>query len=205
MRFREKNFVFEIKDDTLNRLRRYLHRPTKVSSRAHESTFIKMAGFLVKSDQSDNVSLAQILNSTTKVNMLTVCKKFDLYVSPNLKKDETARRIAREVLDNPIEILSRLNKSELQIVDEFVKGNDDTYVVRKQRKTYYILQKYYLVLTYRDDKKSEWHMLMPKEVRDSLASSLPFYLDCAMKGVKAPSAKELRMMSMLQRLYGEGE
>ena len=155
--------------------------------------------------KADNVSLAQILNSTTKVNMLTVCKKFDLYVSPNLKKDETARRIAREVLDNPIEILSRLNKSELQIVDEFVKGNDDTYVVRKQRKTYYILQKYYLVLTYRDDKKSEWHMLMPKEVRDSLASNLPFYLDCAMKGVKAPSAKELRMMSMLQRLYGEGE
>ena len=95
--------------------------------------------------KADNVSLAQILNSTTKVNMLTVCKKFDLYVSPNLKKDETARRIAREVLDNPIEILSRLNKSELQIVDEFVKGNDDTYVVRKQRKTYYILQKYYLV------------------------------------------------------------
>ena len=85
--------------------------------------------------KADNVSLAQILNSTTKVNMLTVCKKFDLYVSPNLKKDETARR----------------------------------------------------------------------EVRDSLASSLPFYLDCAMKGIKAPSAKELRMMSMLQRLYGEGE
>ena len=155
--------------------------------------------------KADGVSLAKILNSTTKVNMLKVCKKFDLYVSPNLKKDETARRIALEVLDNPIEILSRLNKSELQIVDEFVKGNDATYVVRKQRKTYYILQKYYLVLTYSDDKKGEWHMLMPKEVRDSLASSLPFYLDCAMKGVKAPSAKDLRMMSMLQRLYGEGE
>ena len=39
-------------EDTFNRLRRYLHRPTKVSSRAHESTFIKMAGFSVKSDQS---------------------------------------------------------------------------------------------------------------------------------------------------------
>ena len=155
--------------------------------------------------KADGVCLAQILNSTTKVNMLKVCKKFDLYVSPNLKKDETARRIALEVLDNPIEILSRLSKSELQIVDEFVKGNDDTYVVRKQRKTFYILQKYYLVLTYCDDTKGEWHMLMPKEVRDSLASSLPFYLDCATKGVKAPSAKELRMMSMLQRLYGEGD
>ena len=148
--------------------------------------------------KADGVSLAKILNSTTKVNMLKVCKKFDLYVSPNLKKDETARRIALEVLDNPIEILSRLSKSELQIVDEFVKGNDDTYVVRKQRKTFYILQKYYLVLTYCDDTKGEWHMLMPKEVCDYLASSLPLYLDCAMKGVKAPSAKDLSRMRMLQ-------
>ena len=90
--------------------------------------------------KADDVSLSKILNSATKVNMLKVCKKFDLYVSPNLKKDETARRIALEVLDNPIEILSRLSKSELLIVDEFVKGNDDTYVVRKQRKTFYILQ-----------------------------------------------------------------
>ena len=32
---------------------------------------------------ADNVSLVQILNSATKVNMLKVCKKFDLYVSPN--------------------------------------------------------------------------------------------------------------------------
>ena len=155
--------------------------------------------------KSADISLVQILNSTTKVNMLKVLKKFDLYASPNLKKDETARRVAAEVINNPIEILSRLSKVELQIVDEFVKGNDDTYVVRKQRKTYYILQKYYLVLTYCDETKGEWHMLMPKEVRDSLAPSLPFYLDCAMKGVKAPSAKDLRMMRMLQRLYGDGE
>lgn len=85
--------------------------------------------------KASDLQLAQVLNSTTKVNMLKVLKKFDLYASPNLKKDETARRIAMEVLDNPIEILSRLNKTELQIVDEFVKGNDHTYVVRKQRKT----------------------------------------------------------------------
>ena len=155
--------------------------------------------------KASDLQLAQVLNSTTKVNMLTVCKKFDLYVSPNLKKDETARRIASEVIHNPIEILSRLSKTELQIVDEFVKGDNNTYVIRKQRKTYYILQKYYLVLTYCDETKGEWHMLMPKEVREALASNLPFYLDCATKGVKAPSAKDLRMMSMLQRLYGEDE
>lgn len=64
--------------------------------------------------KADNVSLAQILNGTTKLNMLTMGNKFDLYVSPDL----------------------------------------------------------------------------------------PFYLDCAIKGVKAPSARDLRMSSMLQRLYG---
>lgn len=149
---------------------------------------------------ASDIRLTRLLNSTTKVNMLKVLKKFDLYVSPNLKKDETARRIALEMIDNPIEILSRLNKTELQIVDEFVKGDDTTYVVRKQRQTPYILQKYYMVLTYEDDAKGEWHMLMPKELRDALAESLPFFLDCALKGVKAPSAKELRIMSVLKDL-----
>ena len=150
-----------------------------------------------------DIQLAQVLNSTTKVNMLKVLKKFDLYASPNLKKDETARRVAAEILDNPIEILSRLSKTELQIVDEFVKGDDSTYVVRKQRQTFYILQKYFLVVTYCDDAKGEWHMLMPKALRDSLATSLPFFLDCAMKGVKAPSAKELRMMAAMRDFLGK--
>ena len=123
--------------------------------------------------KASDISLSAILNSTTKVNMLTVLKKFDLYASPNLKKDETARRIAMEVIDNPIEILSRLNKTD------------------------------YLVVTYCDEEKGEWHMLMPKELRESLSESLPFFLDLSMKGVKAPSAKELRMMSMMNCLLGD--
>ena len=106
-----------------------------------------------KNYTADAIRLSQILSITTKVNMLKVCKKFDLYVSPNLKKDETARRIANEVIDNPIEIISRLSKAELQILDEFVKGDDNTYVVRKERKIPYILQKYFMVVTYCDEEK----------------------------------------------------
>ena len=99
-----------------------------------------------KDFKSSNIMLQQIINSTTKVKMLKICKKIDLYDCPNLRKDETSRRIAMEVMDNPIEILSRLSKTEVQILDEFVRGGDDTYVVRKQRKTPYILQKYLLVV-----------------------------------------------------------
>lgn len=80
-----------------------------------------------KTYTADAIHLSHILGSTTKVNMLKVCKKFDLYVSHNLKKDETARRVAHEVIDNPIEIISRLSKAELQILNEFVKGDDSTY------------------------------------------------------------------------------
>ena len=46
-------------------------------------------------------------------------------------------------------------------------------------------------------------MFMPKEVRDSLSANLAFFLDCAMKGIKAPSAKELRMMSVMRDFFGE--
>ena len=69
--------------------------------------------------------------------------------------------------------------------------------------TPYILQKCYLVVTYCDQTKGEWCMFMPKEVRDSLSANLAFFLDCAMKGIKAPSAKELRMMSVMRDFFGE--
>ena len=136
--------------------------------------------------------------------MLKACDKLDLYVSPNLKKDETARRIALEMLDNPIEILSLLNKQELQIVDEFIKGAANTYVVSKIRKTQYKLQKLFLVATYEDKENQEWHMLLPAKLPQALSTSLNFYLDMANKGIKAPSAKQLRMMSALgQFLVGK--
>lgn len=122
---------------------------------------------------------------------------------PNLKKDETARRVAQELHNSPIEILSNLIKQELQIIDEFVKGGTNTYVVRKMRKTQYKLQKLYLVATYCDDEKQEWHMLMPDELRKALSSNYKFYLDLAEKGQKGPTAKQLRMMAAMKRIMGE--
>ena len=109
------------------------------------------------------------------------------------------------MLDNPIEILRRLNKQELQMVDEFVKGAANTYVVSKMRKTQYKLQKLYLVATYEDKETQEWHMLMPAKLTPALSTSLNFYLDTANKGVKAPSAKQLRMMSALGQFLGGKE
>ena len=149
---------------------------------------------------SSNVSLASILNCMTKVEMLKICDKLELYVSPNLKKEETARRVAREILDNPEDLLHVLNKQELQIVDEFVKAGPNHYAVRKIRKTYYKLQNYGLVLTYKDLAKEEWHMIMPDAVRESLAPHYQAYLDLAEAGKKLPSKKQLRIMDALGRL-----
>ena len=141
----------------------------------------------------------------TKTDMLKICKTLDLYVSPNLKKDETARRLASEILHHPINVLSQLCKSELQLLDKIEKAGPNQYIVVKQRKTLYKLQKFALVLTYEDNEKGEWHLLMPDCVRESLATSYPAYLQMAERGVKAPSPKELRMMSFMQRLMGSEE
>lgn len=120
-----------------------------------------------------------------------------------MKKDETACQVAQELLVSPIEILSTLNKQELQIIDEFVKGGINTYVIRKMRKTQYKLQKLYLVATYCDEEKQEWHMLMPDELRETLSNDYKFYLDLAEKGQKGPTAKQLRMMVATRRIMGE--
>lgn len=90
-----------------------------------------------KNFTADSIRLVQLLNSTTKVNMLKVCDKLDLYVSPNLKKDETARRIAQEMFDNPIEILSRLNKQELQI--RSILGRKETLMTCKSHSLIYMI------------------------------------------------------------------
>ena len=136
----------------------------------------------------------------TKEYMLDTCKKLDLYVSPNLKKEETARRIAQEILGNPLAVLCSLSKSELQLLDEFVKAGPNQYITKKMRKTPYKLQKYSLILTYEDFTTNEWKMLMPDCVRQSLAVSLPAVLSIVEKAGKMPSYKDLRMLSFLQSL-----
>ena len=85
----------------------------------------------------------------------------------------------------------------------FVKGDDSTYVVRKERKIPYILQKFFMVVTYCDEEKGEWYMLMLAELRKSLSDDYKVYLDIALQGKKGPSAKDLRMMSFMKNLYGE--
>ena len=152
-----------------------------------------------------SIALADILAVKTKTDMLKICKTLELYVSPNLKKEETARRLASEILHHPINVLSQLCKSELQLLDKIEKAGPNQYIVVKQRKTLYKLQKFALVLTYEDNEKGEWHLLMPDSVRESLATSYPAYLQMAERGVKAPSPKELRMMSFMQRLMGGEE
>lgn len=89
------------------------------------------------------------------------------------------------------------------MVDEFVKGDADTFVVRKMCKTQYKLQKLYLVATYCDEVNQEWHMLMPDELREVLAKDYKVYLDLAEKGQKGPAAKLLRMMVAMKRFMGE--
>ena len=58
---------------------------------------------------TSNFPLASILSVMTKVEMLKICDKLELYVSPNLKKDEIARQVARAILDNPDDVLHVLN------------------------------------------------------------------------------------------------
>ena len=64
----------------------------------------------------------------------------------------------------------------------FVKGDDSTYVVRKERKIPYILQKFFMVVTYCDEEKGEWYMLMLAELRKTLSDDYKVYLDIALQG-----------------------
>lgn len=73
---------------------------------------------------------------------------------------------------------------------------------RKIRKTLYMLQELDLVLTYIDDAAGEWLMFLPDEVRKAIGSTYLPFLDMAREGVKRPSARDLRFVSILKSQYG---
>lgn len=151
-------------------------------------------------DFTSSLSLAAVLAVRTKEQMLDTCKKLDLYVSPNIRKDEMAHRLAAEILDYPLAVLCSLGKNELQLVQEFVQAGPNQYIVRKMRKTPYKLQKFSLILTYEDFDKMEWHMLMPDCVRESLQPSLPALLALVEQIGKVPSYKDIRRMMFMHSL-----
>ncbi len=151
------------------------------------------------------MQLAQVLHSTTKEKLSKIANRLDLYVSPNITKDKMARRLADEILANPIEVVSRLSRTELLLLEEIINAGANNYVAKKSRKSEYMMQKWGLVLTYEDVADNKWHLLMPDEVREALASVAAPYIELAKEGKKGPSAKDLRMASFIADFLGHND
>lgn len=137
--------------------------------------------------------MTDALSGATKSEMFKIIRKLDLFVNQELDGEELVTRFAVELIKADIEILCALDKQELKIVEEFVNGGPNTHVLRKMRIKPYLLQKYYLVLTYCDEETKQWHLLMPDEMRESLAKRLPYFLDLAKRGLKPASARQIRL------------
>ena len=150
-------------------------------------------------------SLAAILSCKTKEAMVKIANRLDLYISPNIAKAKMATRLAEEILSNPIEIVSRLSRTELLLLEEFLTAGKDTYIVKKARKSEYMLQKWCLILTYEDTADNKWHLLMPDEVRTALSTVATPYIELAKSGQKGPTAKELRLRSFMSDLLGHND
>lgn len=151
---------------------------------------------------SSDQKLSDILYVMKKEELLKIAKRLDFYVSPNVTKDKVAARLAASMLAEPIEIVSRLCKTELLLLEELINAGPNAYVEKKWRKTLYMLQKWGLVLTYEDEANGKQCLLMPDEVRDALGKVGAAYIAMAKEGRKGPSAKELRMASMMANLLG---
>lgn len=86
----------------------------------------------------------------TKDDLLKVAKRLDFWISPNVSKVKMVNRLAEAILSEPIEVVSRLSKTELLLLGELIVADPNAYIEKKMRKTPYMLQKWGLVLTYED-------------------------------------------------------
>lgn len=151
-------------------------------------------------DFKSTIKLADILYVKTKEDLLKIANRLDYWISPNVTKAKIDQRLAASILDEPLEVVSRLSKTELLLLEELIEVGPDKYVEKKMRKTPYMLQKWGLVLTYEDEENGKWHLLMPDEVRTALNEYAPAYISLAKEGYQCPSAKEVRMRGALASL-----
>ena len=138
---------------------------------------------------TSDFSLESILSSKKKDDLLKIAKRLDFWISPNVTKAKVVERLSDAILSNPLEIVTRLSKSELLLLNEFIEAGPNAYIEKKERKTEYMLQKWGLVVTYVDTAKSKWHMLMPDEVREVLKEYAEPHIALAKEGKKGPTAK----------------
>lgn len=157
---------------------------------------------ILDKNMTSDFSLESILYSKKKEGLLKIAKCLDFWISSNVTKAKVASRLAAAMLESPIDIVTRLSKTELLLLEEFLTGGPNAYIEKKARKTDYILQKLGLVVTYDDYANNKWHMLMPNEVREALKEDAEPYIALAKEGKKGPSAKELRMISLFSDLLG---
>ena len=146
-----------------------------------------------------NLGLSQIYILLTKEQMLRIAKRLDIWVRPNVSKPKIVERLADAVLENPIEVVTRLARVERQLLD-VVKAGPNQGVRRKMRKACYMLQKLGFVVTYQDWSVGEWIMFMPNEVRASIADEFQPFLEVAQKGLKRLSACNLRSVPCMEQM-----
>lgn len=141
-----------------------------------------------------------VLNVLTKGEIVSVIRKLDGYISPNLKKADTAICAAGMILEEPMQVLEDPGMDGLKLVKEFVQAGPDTYVPRRMRRTPYKLQKYALVLTHEDDGTQRWEMLMPDEVREAFAPHIDSVIARKGKHPRKMTRKEKCMAALAEYL-----
>ncbi len=120
-------------------------------------------------DPLTGLCLHSILLRTTKKEMMEIAKTLSLRVSTRLWTIDYAVRLADVMLENPLAILSHLNDTEMEILREIIAAGDGAYTPVPIRENIYKLQELGLTVTYVDENKQLWWLLMPKELRDCLA------------------------------------
>lgn len=144
-----------------------------------------------------DITLEDILSYFPKPYLQSICRRTSLFVNERIRTDETARRLAIEILTHPEEVLSSLNMDDLLLAKELLSSS---YVERTPSDKFYKLQTLGLVVTYENANHDRWYILMPSSLRKAIAAYVPLYIMCAEKGLSYPSTRNKRIAELMNLL-----
>lgn len=149
--------------DYIDLYSKYLRFGVSAAERGQDGDMMAM---LPNKTFTSELALDEILAAFPSAYLETVVRLLSFDGAERL----SAGGVAGRMLKQPCRIFDAIRQSaeDLSLARDFMSAAPGAYVIRKKRPRCYMLQSLGLVATYEHIDNSEWHMLMPNEIRKAL-------------------------------------
>ncbi len=145
-------------------------------------------------DFRTNIHLEYFLEVDKRTELYAAARDLGINHCSRCIKQELADLIRQMILQHTDSVLQQLPLEELQYVKQLVEAGPDTCMEVPIQKDFYFLQRFYLVVSYEDQKRNIYHLVMPDEVREAIAPLIDAAIEREAEQEKSVVGKTVQLL-----------